>query len=112
MSALTAEQQAGCLAYHLFQDDFGEPGDRVLQDRIGVARKVGPCVECGGAINPGEQQRRHVGVYGGEMRTYRVCCACCIAMAASWTDDNEALEARWALRAKAPTGTSQENQNG
>lgn len=96
--SLTAEQSTDCLKYHLFQDDFGAPGDRVFRDAIGVARKPGWCIECCAPISPGEQQRRHVGLYDGQMRTYRVCFACCAAMAASWKDGAESLQQRWSMR--------------
>ena len=69
------------LAYPLFQDDFGEPGDRVLYDKIVTAAKDHQCIECLGPIAFGERHRHHVGKYGGEMRHYRYCALCCEAMA-------------------------------
>ena len=101
---LTDYQQARSLIYPLFQSDFGEPGDRVLSDRIVVARKAGACVECLQPIEPGQHARRHVAVYGGDVRTYRYCEPCCAAMALSWEDDGQALEARWAMRARQEGG--------
>lgn len=87
-----------CLKLNPFDGDFGSPGDRVFSDRISIARKLGECHTCGGEVKPGEEQRRHVGLYDDQMRTFRWCSLCCEAMAASWTDNGQALERRFALR--------------
>lgn len=107
MSAI-AFNEAEALRYPLFQDDFGEPGDRVMSDKIATAVKRHECCECLGAINPGERQRVHVGKYAGDMRTYRFCQGCCEAMSRVFVDGEDDLddedegenpmEARWAIR--------------
>lgn len=86
------------LQYPLFQDDFGEPGDVVMKDRIVRGRKEFTCCECGDTIDIGTLQRYHVGKYGGDLLTYRFCEQCCVAMAMSWTDDGQMLEDRAQLR--------------
>lgn len=98
MDALTTQQREDCLAYNPFDGDFGEPGDKVLRDRICRARKPAACGECLQPIASGDEQRRHDAIYGGEMRAYRWCSPCCAAMAKFWTDDGEALDARAAIR--------------
>lgn len=92
------------LSYNPFDGDFGTPADRRFSDLIVTARKPGPCHDCAGTIEAGELIRRAVWLFDGEIRTYRWCALCCAAMASSWTDNGEAIEARAALR-RARTGT-------
>lgn len=86
------------LAYNPFEGDFGSPGDCVLRDKIGNARKPGACHVCGCTIQPGTRIRMHAGVYDGQLMSFRWCAECCAAMAAYWSDNGTALEARFALR--------------
>lgn len=90
-----------CLQYNPFEGDFGEPGDRVLKDKICTSRKTGECHNCGTCIQPGERTRRLTAVFGGQLLSYRWCELCCSAMAAWWTDDGEAMTARFASRGAA-----------
>lgn len=90
--------EAEALQYDPFAGDFGEVGDRWLRNKMVTARKAGPCHECLGQIKPGERIRSLVALFSREVMSYRFCNACCHAMAACWTDNGKALEARWALR--------------
>jgi hypothetical protein len=87
------------LAANPFEGDFGAPGDRTLKDRLGVARKAGPCHDCRQTIQPGERVRMRSDICDGELMSFRWCALCCSAMALSWTDGGEAWEARLAMRA-------------
>ncbi len=69
------------LSYPLFEGDFGDPGDRQLCDGFVVANKMHKCHHCQGPIVPKERHRVHVGVYDGQLMTFRYCSACCGAMA-------------------------------
>ena len=71
-----------CLRYWPFEGDFGAPGDRVLKDKIGIARKSGPCEICEHDIQPGERIRMLSAVFDGSLMSYRWCSTCCAAMAA------------------------------
>lgn len=86
-----------CMAYNPFEGDFGD-GEVVLKDRIGRARKPGPCQICTGEIKPGERIRMRAEAYDGAIQTFRWCSACCHAMAISWEDSGEELERRESLR--------------
>ena len=105
---LTAQQEADCLEWFPFADDFGEPGDRVLQDKVATARKAGPCFDCSQPIKPGERTRTLSAKFGGELRRYRWCSLCCAAMTAD--DPTEAMEARIALRTAGVQGTGEAQQ--
>lgn len=86
-----------CLAFDPFVNTKGDSDERILSDRIVTARKPGPCSICGETIQPGERIRRQSAIVDGEMHSCRCCQACCIAMAASWTDHGEAIERRYHL---------------
>lgn len=80
------------LLYPLFSDDFGEPSDYVLADKMVKAAKSHVCSNCYGPIAVGEKHRHHVGLYGGHSPYhYRYCAQCCVAMA---NMDTEELERR------------------
>lgn len=84
-----------CLAYDPFAGDFGSPGDRLLADKIVVAAKAHEhCHSCDGPIAKGERHRSRREIVDGEMMAHRFCGLCCAAMAISWDDDGEAIEAR------------------
>lgn len=88
-----------CLAYDPFDGDFGMPGDRILKDKIVLARKSGQCHICGQQIKPGEKIRSMAAVYTDDgFMSFRWCSECCAAMAAYWGDDVEAIDRRYALR--------------
>lgn len=87
-----------------FAGDFGGSGsnDRILRDKMGTARKCGPCQDCGQEIKPGERIRIRAEIFDGAMMSFRWCQACCEAMA-QWTAGNdEPLIARHALRQESP----------
>lgn len=90
-------QEADCLKCNPFEGDFGEPGDRVLKDKIVTARKAGVCGMCRQEVTPGERVRTLSAVFDGALMSYRWCEKCCEAMASSWTDEGRAWEARVAL---------------
>jgi len=96
-------QEAECLSVDPFAGDFGAPGDRVLKDKMGNARKAGPCNDCAQEIRPGERVRMLAAVFDGSLMSYRWCALCCAAMVAD--DDGEATEARLALRVHEGTTT-------
>lgn len=108
MTQGTVFDEAGALRYPLFQDDFGEPGDKALSDRIMTCRQTASCCECLGPIETGTRYRKHVGVYGGAMREYKFCAECCAAMAKTFSDgddrDYDAMAERSALRAARAKG--------
>ncbi len=86
-----------CLGCNPFEGDFGAPGDKCLKDRMGTARKPGPCSLCRQEIQPGARVRIAAHIFDGQLHSYRWCSLCCSAMAASWEDDGSAFEARAAL---------------
>lgn len=88
---------SACLQVNPFEGDFGEPGDRVLKDKIVTARKGGACGICLQDIVPGERIRVLAAIFSGALMHYRWCSSCCAAMASSWTDNGAAWEARAAL---------------
>jgi hypothetical protein len=92
---MTPRQEADCLAYDPFAGDRCE--ERMLSDKIVTARKAGRCCICFETIKPGERVRRQAAIVDGEMFSCRMCEACCIAAAASWTDDGEAIEERTSI---------------
>lgn len=86
---LTADEQAAVLGSNPFDGDFGAPDDRILLDRIGIARKAGACSFCETTINPGDQQRRMSAKFDGQLRSYRWCVPCCRNMAGMEDDEGE-----------------------
>ena len=76
--ATTTDQKI--LKFDPFEGDFGMPGDRVFMNRMGIARKHGPCAHCGTEIIKGERIRRQVSKFDGELMTHRWCAMCCKAM--------------------------------
>ncbi len=95
---MTEQETKDCLSVNPFEGDFGAPGDKVLKDKIGIARKAGPCGMCGQEILPGQKVRILAAVFDGALMSYRWCGLCCLAMARSWEDDGEAWEQRASLR--------------
>lgn len=91
---MTKTQENDCLKCNPFEGDFGSPGDKVLKDKIVTARNGGTCGMCLQKIQLGERVRTLAAIFDGAMRHYRWCEKCCEAMAASWTDDGRAWEAR------------------
>jgi len=89
-----------CLKYWPFDGDYGHPSDKILKDKIGIARKQGPCCECLTAIQPGERIRMIGAIFDDQMMSYRYCSACCTAMAEMWTGNWNAMDARWEVRAR------------
>lgn len=77
-----------CLNYYPFEGDFGLPTDRTLKDKIGIARKSGPCSLCDQDIQPKEKIRIMACIFDGELHSYRWCEACCIAMATVFSTDH------------------------
>ena len=47
---MTTFDEAECLKTNPFEGDFGSPGDKVLKDKIGTARKGGTCGVSPGAM--------------------------------------------------------------
>ncbi len=86
---MTPEQEAECLLADPFQGDFGDQGDRTLRDRMGTARKAGPCSGCSRVVQPGDRVRLLTGRFDGDLRSYRWCPACCAEMAADGHADSD-----------------------
>lgn len=101
---MTNFNEAECLQYNPFDGDFGEPGDKVLSDKIVTARKESPCCECLTPTQKGERVRSLSAVFGGELRSYRWCSACCQAFSLAFSDDpdeyEKAIDERNAVRKK------------
>ena len=62
---MTTFDEAECLKTNPFEGDFGSPGDKVLKDKIGTARKGGTCGMCRQEIVPGERVRLLAAVFDG-----------------------------------------------
>lgn len=77
------------LDFDLFEGDFGEPGDSCLSNKIVTGRGIYVCHICAGGIEKGEVHLSAAYRFSGELYSYRVCNACCVAMAASVTGDYE-----------------------
>jgi len=86
------------LAFDPFAGDFGDQGDKTLRDKIVTARKSGECTECQQPIHAGMRIRSRTDRMDETLMSYRWCQPCCEAMAISWKDDGEAIEARFRLR--------------
>lgn len=95
MRDLTEAQRRDCLAYDPFEGE--DDGARTLADKFVRTRKVAVCQECAGNIPVGSEVRSMTEVCDGEIGTFRWCPECCAAMAASWEDGGESLEARVSL---------------
>ena len=91
------------LHYPLFADDFGNPSDVVLSDKIVTARNGHICTECLSLIAVGVRHRVHRGIYDGAVRMYRFCPDCCAAMAAVFNGKPDAMGERWVVRQQALT---------
>lgn len=72
----------------MFEGDFGEQGDRVLSNKMVVARKEHKCSHCSGTIDKGERHRHQKGIYGDFME-HRWCGDCCDLMVLCELDDGE-----------------------
>ena len=89
------------LSYDPYAGDFGSPGDKVLENKMVVARKFreGDCHICRGDIAKGERHRKQVDVFDGQLISNRWCALCCAAMALNWDDDGVAICARQDIHA-------------
>ena len=83
------DEQA-CLNCDPYEGDFG-CDEKVLRDRIGTARKAGPCQMCGQPIEPKTRIRIRTETVDGEIENRRWCHECCAAMASR---DDTAIESR------------------
>lgn len=85
----------------LSYDPFGADRDAdvtVLRDRMVWARKAGVCMYCRqDTIRSGDRIRSVTEQCDGQIATFRICTACCDAMAKSWSDKGADIEARYAL---------------
>lgn len=100
---LTAAQEKDLLAYDPFAGDFGDQSDKTFEDAMHTAAKTyapGACVICGNGIAKGERYRKQKAVIDGAFHTCRMCEKCCVAMALSWTDSGDAIDARTILHPK------------
>lgn len=91
------ENDAKILEFDPFQGDFGDQSDKVLKDKMGVARKAGECSNCSQQIQRGERVRLMTARFDGQLMNYRWCPLCCAAMALGVDGGDEAYEARIAL---------------
>jgi hypothetical protein len=90
----TSEWERAVLNYNQFQDDFGDQSDVTFKDRLVRARKIYNCTYCSGQIFPRAIYRYEIHRFDGQVRTYRSCYDCCVAMAKSWDDGGKAIEKR------------------
>ena len=102
--------ESACLNANPFEGDFGEPGDRILQDKIVTTRKPAQCGCCHGTTEVGERTRSIKAVFDGQLMSYRFCSECCHAMACMWDDDGEAWESR--ARMEIPSQHSADSGKG
>lgn len=94
-----ADFENDVVAFDPFAGDFGGTDDREFVDKMVTARKPhAECHCCAGSIETGERHRYKCAKYDGDLMNWRWCWACCVAMAISWFDNGEAIEARFALR--------------
>lgn len=104
LTKLSKNWEALCLLDNPFAGDFGEPGDRVLSDKMVTARKGGACHTCKSACVPGTRIRVRVEIFDGEVMRFRWCQACCRAMAV-YGQRPSILERRIAAGIKTTEGT-------
>lgn len=94
---LTEQQKQDCLDCNPFEGDFGAPSDRILSDKIVVARKEVTCGCCQEVIAVGTNARKLSAIFDGSLMSYSWCESCCSAMASSWEDDGEEWEQRCSI---------------
>ena len=63
-----------------FDGEFGDPGDKILSDKMVHARKKHQCFWCGRTVELKELHRSRVDIIDGELITYHWCSDCCTAM--------------------------------
>lgn len=68
------------LSFDVFQGDFGHGDERTFENKIVTARKDHDCFHCDTAISKGEKYRKMVEKSGDELRTFKWCSLCCVAM--------------------------------
>lgn len=110
---MSTQKDEAILSFDAFEGDFGAPGDRILANKIVVARRSGPCAHCAQQIKPGETIRTQASKFDGEIMRHRWCQLCCDAMATYFDDEDapgEQYEARShrATIANAPTAADLE----
>lgn len=86
---MTQEKDALILEFDPFEGDFGDSGDCVLQNKMVLARKEGPCAHCGSQIKKGERVRSQQSKFDGQLMSHRWCAACCDAMATYYPADDD-----------------------
>ncbi|MGL4885373.1 MAG: hypothetical protein ACRC4V_03330 [Aeromonas veronii] len=92
------ESISEAICFDPFEDDFGEPGDRTLKDKIVKFRKPHRCHICGTTTTVGEVGRSRVDVFEGKLYSFYFCHECCVAMVTSLDDcEDETLIQRYAL---------------
>lgn len=79
INAQISEYETRIISTYPFEEDFGEPGDRTLTDKIVTARISGDCSGCENTISAGQRIRSRVDKLGsqGGIHTYRWCPWCC-----------------------------------
>lgn len=77
------------LSFDPFEGDFGEQSDKVLTNKMVVARKEGPCAHCGLQIQKGERVRSQSSKFDGQLMSHRWCALCCAAMVLYFPDDDD-----------------------
>jgi hypothetical protein len=89
--------EADCLAYDPFQGD--ETDIRELSDKFVTTRKPHKCNICWDEVPPGQRARAKTEVNREDQqtKTFYFCVSCCEAMASSWTDECEAIDARTSI---------------
>lgn len=107
---MRAFDENACLDTDPFDGDFGDPGDRVLQDKIVTTRKPKACGCCRQTTKVGERTRSIVAIFDGQLMRYRFCSECCYAMARLWDDDDDGE--LWEQRTRIGNMASADQQKG
>jgi len=79
---LSDKEKQDLLYYDVFEGDFGDPGDRCLENKVVIARKEHECFGCGNTIEIGSYNliRKMVWADDKSFVSYRWCQNCCEKM--------------------------------
>jgi hypothetical protein len=75
--------EVSALLFDPFTGDFPDLTYRPIKNKIGTARKPGPCFSCGGQISQGDRIRMMTGFHSYGIISHRFCPQCCFDFAES-----------------------------
>lgn len=107
---MSLERDTLILMFDPFDGDFGGQWDKVLSDKMVVARKAHVCAHCDGPVSVGERHRSRSERVDGDLMSWRWCAACCDLMARISDGDFDAedlYEERLAAHASHGAGVSE-----